>query len=154
IIVAGRLVQGFGGGLLSALAYVLVRRVFPAIAWPRAFALLSSVWSVSVLLGPLVGGVFARYGDWRGAFFAITAIAAVLAIVTLRVLPAALGDGSGRIPSLPARRLALICAAIAVMSLAAVVDMPAVKAALIVIAIAALAAMLRLNRASSVPLLP
>ena len=69
-VVAGRFVQGFGGGLLTAMAYVLVRSTFPENLWARGFALLSGAWSLSILVGPLVGGVFARYGDWRGAFFA------------------------------------------------------------------------------------
>ena len=29
------IVSGLGGGLISALAYVLVRNVFPAVLWPR-----------------------------------------------------------------------------------------------------------------------
>src|SRR5215472_12994989 len=59
IVIAGRFVQGLGGGLLSALAYILVRNVFPELLWPRVFGLLAGVWSVTVLIGPLIGGVFA-----------------------------------------------------------------------------------------------
>ena len=55
-VIAGRFVQGLGGGLLSALAYVLVRNVFPEALWPRVFGLLAGVWSVTVLIGP---------SDWR-----------------------------------------------------------------------------------------
>src|SRR5262245_31760835 len=47
-VIAGRL-QGLGGGLLSALAYVLVRNAFPEALWPRVFGLPSGVWSVTVL---------------------------------------------------------------------------------------------------------
>src|SRR5271156_4349730 len=35
-------------GLLSALAYVLVRTIFPEGLWPRVFGLFAGVWSVSV----------------------------------------------------------------------------------------------------------
>jgi MFS family permease len=55
-IVAGRLVQGFGGGLEAAAAYVALRATFPEALWPRTIALMSTSWSMSVLLGPLVGG--------------------------------------------------------------------------------------------------
>jgi MFS family permease len=48
-VIAGRFVQGGGGGLLSAVAYVVVRGTFPESLWPRVFALLASVWSISVL---------------------------------------------------------------------------------------------------------
>jgi MFS family permease len=62
LVIAGRFVQGLGGGLLSALAYVLVRNAFPERLWPRVFGLLAGVWSVTVLIGPLIGGVFAAMG--------------------------------------------------------------------------------------------
>ena len=64
-IVAGRLVQGFGGGLEAAAAYVAVRATFPELVWSRTIALMSTSWSMSVLVGPLVGGMFARFGNWR-----------------------------------------------------------------------------------------
>ena len=63
LIIGGRFVQGLGSGLLSALAYVLVRSVFAEPLWPRVFGLLAGVWSVTVLAGPLIGGVFAGYGN-------------------------------------------------------------------------------------------
>ncbi|HEY1432777.1 MAG TPA: MFS transporter, partial [Stellaceae bacterium] len=63
-VIVGRFVQGLGGGLLLALAYVLVRNAFPEALWSRVFGLLSGVWSVTVLIGPLIGGVFASYGHW------------------------------------------------------------------------------------------
>jgi MFS family permease len=66
-VIAGRFIQGLGGGLLSALAYVLVRTIFPEGLWPRVFGLFAGVWSVSVPVGPLLGGLFAGYGNWRGA---------------------------------------------------------------------------------------
>src|SRR5215472_14282918 len=40
-VIAGRFVQGLGGGLLAALAYVLVRNAFPQALWPRVFGLLA-----------------------------------------------------------------------------------------------------------------
>jgi MFS family permease len=82
IVIAGRFVQGLGGGLLSALAYVLVRNVFPEDLWPRVFGLFAGVWSVSVPAGPLIGGLFAGYGNWRGAFFTVAGMGACL--VSLR----------------------------------------------------------------------
>jgi MFS family permease len=87
-LIAGRFVQGLGGGLLSALAYVFVRNVFPEALWPRVFGLLAGVWSVTVLIGPLIGGVFASYGHWRNAFVAVMAIGCLLSAGALFTLPA------------------------------------------------------------------
>ena len=151
-VVAGRFVQGFGGGLLTAMAYVLVRSTFPASLWARGFALLSGAWSMSILVGPLVGGLFARYGDWRGAFFAVTAMAVVLVIVAMRALPqSATAGASARIPGL---RVLLICGAIASMSLMAIAPGASTKAALLAGALVALVVTLAVDRRSEQPLLP
>jgi len=151
-IVAGRFVQGFGGGLLTAMAYVLVRNTFPDKLWARAFALLAGGWSLSILVGPMVGGAFARYGDWRGAFFAVAALACVLAAVAFRALPRTLGGGAGR--RVPGLRVALICLAIAAMSLTAVASHPVAKVGLFAGAIAALVLTLMVDRRAATPLLP
>jgi MFS family permease len=151
-VVAGRFVQGFGGGLLTAMAYVLVRNTFPDILWPRAFALLSGAWSMSILVGPLVGGVFARYGDWRGAFFSVAGLACVLAVVALRALPRSLSGGAA--PRVPGLRVALICSAIAALSLTAVVAPPLAKAALFAGTMAALVLALTVDRHAATRLFP
>jgi len=153
-VIAGRFVQGAGGGLLSAVAYVVVRSTFPEPLWPRVFALLAGVWSISVLVGPLVGGVFATYSSWRGAFFAVAALAGLLAVVALRALPAARAARRGARPRAPVGRVGLISFAIAAMSLAAIADAPVGKAGLIAGAVAALAVMLRLDRVAATPVMP
>ena len=151
-VIAGRFVQGFGGGLIAGVAYVLVRSTFPEAAWARVIALLSGMWSVAILVGPLAGGAFARYGHWRGSFIMVSIIAAVLALGAFRVLPAA--RANTRRAAFPGLRLALVCAAIASSSSAAVVASPVAKGLLIVLAVAILAAMLRIDRKAPTPLLP
>lgn len=153
-VVAGRFVQGFGGGVLSAMAYVLVGNAFPEPLWPRVGSLLSGVWSLSVLVGPLVGGTFATWGNWRGSFYAVTLAGAVLAILALRSLPRARGERAAAVRRIPVGRIALICAAIAVMSAASIAVTPIAKAGLFGTAVAALVAMLTLDRRSRSPLFP
>jgi MFS family permease len=152
-IVAGRLVQGFGGGLEAATAYVVIRATFPEQVWSRAIALMSTSWSVSVLLGPLVGGTFASLGSWRGAFVATAVIAAVLAVAASFTLPSATSAPRSPKPGVPVGRIALICLAIAGVSLS-VVARPLDRIALIVAAIVSLVAMLRQDRVAENRLLP
>jgi MFS family permease len=154
LVIAGRFVQGLGGGLLSALAYVIVRNVFPEVLWPRVFGLFAGVWSVSVPTGPLIGGLFAGYGNWRGAFFAVAGVGGLLGIAALFVLPANAASGDKTEPKVPALRVALICAAIAVLSLASVLVGPAIKGALIAAAIGTFVLTLRIDRGAAVALLP
>lgn len=153
LVVAGRFVQGFGGGLIAGVAYVLVRTTFPEAAWARVITLLSGMWSVAILVGPLAGGVFARLGEWRGSFIMVAIIGIVLALAALPTLPASRAEKAER-PPFPGFRLALVCAAIACSSSAAVVAAPLVKAVLIALAVAFLAAMLRIDRQVKTPLLP
>jgi MFS family permease len=154
LIIGGRFVQGLGGGLISALAYVLVRSLFAEPLWPRVFGLLASVWSVTVLVGPLIGGIFAGYGYWRGAFFAVAGAGGLLAIGAFLIFPtsAVLDDTNER--RLPFNQVGLICAYIAFLSLASVFVDLAVKGASIAAAIGALALMLRIDRKAVAPLLP
>jgi MFS family permease len=66
----GRLLQGWGGGLMVALSHVGLTQLFPRARWPWLIAVISGAWGVSALLGPLIGGGFATAGLWRGAFWA------------------------------------------------------------------------------------
>ena len=152
--IAGRFVQGFGGGLLSAVAYILVRSTFPEPTWPRVLALISGAWSVSILVGPLAGGVFARHGDWRSVFIGVTALAVLLAAAAVRTLPRARRERAAALPRVPGARVALIGLAIIALSSAAVMDAPVAKGGLMALTLAALAGMLRLNRSARVRLLP
>lgn len=154
-VIAGRCVQGLGGGLLSALAYVIVRNAFPEVLWSRVFGLLASVWSVTVLVGPLVGGVFASYGHWRSAWVMVAGIGCLLGAGALLTLPADSPPSEPAVGrSFPAGRIALICSAIALLSTASVANGWATKAALIAAAIVAFALMMRADRRAAVPLLP
>jgi MFS family permease len=153
-VIAGRLVQGLGGGLLSALAYVLVRNAFPEALWPRVFGLLAGVWSVTVLIGPLVGGVFASCGHWRGAFVMVAGIGGLLGAGALFTLPADRRSDQVVSRTFPAGRVALICGAIAFLSAASIATGLATKAMLIAATVVAFVLMMRTDRRAAAPLLP
>jgi MFS family permease len=152
-VIAGRFVQGLGGGLLSALAYVLVRNSFPERLWPRVFGLLAGVWSITVLIGPLVGGVFASYGHWRGAFFTVASIGCLLSAGARFTLPADRRSDEAPGRTFPAGRVALICGAIAFLS-ASVTTGLAIRAMLITATVVAFVLMMRIDRRAAAPLLP
>ena len=87
ILLAGRFIQGIGGGLLFALSYAMVSIVFEENLWPRAMALISAMWGVSAFSGPFIGGIFAQFGHWRSAFFTLLGIAFIIVLLTEKVLP-------------------------------------------------------------------
>ena len=96
----GRLFQGLGGGLLTALAYTTISRVFPRHLHTRAIATLSTVWSIAALCGPLVGGVLAGWGLWRWAFWVDVPLAAALGVVAQRTILTRTDETVGR-PTAP-----------------------------------------------------
>jgi len=153
-VIVGRFVQGLGGGLLSALAYVLVRNAFPESLWPRVFGLLAGVWSVTVLIGPLIGGVYASYGHWRSAFVTVAGIGCLLGAGALFTLPADRPSDQAVSRTFPAGRVVLICGAIALLSVASVANGLAVKAMLIMAAVVGFVLMMRIDRRAAPPLLP
>jgi len=96
VFLFGRLLQGLGGGLLTALAYTTISRAFPASLHTRAIALLSGVWGVAALSGPLVGGILAGWGLWRWAFWVDVPLAAAVGAVAQRTLLVRAGEMPGR----------------------------------------------------------
>ena len=69
IFLAGRLLQGAGGGWISGFAMVAIALLFPERHLAKVFAAVSGVWGVATVLGPLVGGVFGQSGSWRLVFW-------------------------------------------------------------------------------------
>lgn len=110
VLLAGRLFQGFGGGIVSALAYALIRQLFPDALHSRAIAMLGIAWGVAALLGPTFGGLVASLGDWRWAFWVDVPLAGAFALWARRVLPPFVHDG-GTPAAAPLLRLALVAAA-------------------------------------------
>ena len=68
VFLAGRLVEGLGGGALVSLAFVSVERLFARKIWPQLFGVMSAVWGVAAFSGPLIGALVAEALSWRWAF--------------------------------------------------------------------------------------
>jgi MFS family permease len=153
VLLIGRAVQGFGGGLLGALTYMMVRLVFPEKLWPLAFALASSMWAISTLVGPAIGGVFAEFDAWRWAFFILVPASALLGIGAILVVPARSSEvGMTHVPAL---QIGLIIVAVLALSVAsASVANVALAAGLIALAILAVGALGFVERRAVQKLLP
>lgn len=82
VFIAGRFLQGFGGGQMSVPIYVIIGLVYPDRSRPRIFALISAAWVVPSLVGPLVAGALAGNGLWRAVFLGLLPLL-LLAIASL-----------------------------------------------------------------------
>ncbi len=81
ILVAGRIIQGFGSGLLTVALYVVVGQLYPARLRPRIFAAFATGWVVPSLVGPAIAGLIVEHSSWRLVFLAVPAIAIPAALV-------------------------------------------------------------------------
>jgi multidrug resistance protein len=68
VLIIFRAVQGLGAGAVQPTAMTIVGDVYTVAERARVQGYLASVWAVSSVVGPLLGGVFSQLGIWRGVF--------------------------------------------------------------------------------------
>ncbi|MEP6697097.1 MAG: MDR family MFS transporter [Pseudonocardiales bacterium] len=68
-LIAFRAVQGIGAGALQPIAMTVVGDLYSVEERARVQGYLASVWGISAVLGPTLGGVFSQYLNWRWIFF-------------------------------------------------------------------------------------
>ncbi|AQS72148.1 MFS transporter [Streptomyces pactum] len=95
-LIAFRVLQGLGGGALQGTVQTLAADLYPLEERPRIQARLSTVWAVSAIAGPGLGGVLATYADWRWIFLVNLPIGALALWLIVRHLhePARETDGT------------------------------------------------------------
>lgn len=86
VLVAGRLIQGLGGGALTVSLYVLVARFFPGPLHPRIFAAFSAAWVVPSLVGPFAAGVVAQVFSWHWVFLGVVGLVIPALVMIVPVL--------------------------------------------------------------------
>ncbi|MFJ6028062.1 MFS transporter [Pseudarthrobacter sp. NPDC092424] len=145
LLVAGRLVQGLGGGALTVALYVLVARIYPPQLHPKIFAAFSAAWVIPSLVGPFAAGIVAQVFSWHWVFLGVVGlIVPALAMVApvLRGHGPASAEGPGESPSTswaPDRLAWAALAAVAVLglNLSAEVRIPGFPPATVLLAVAA-----------------
>lgn len=85
-LIAFRVVQGLGGGALQGTVQTLAADLYPLQERPKIQARLSTVWAVSAVAGPGLGGLLASYADWRWIFLVNLPVGAVALWLIVRHL--------------------------------------------------------------------
>src|SRR6266481_5385640 len=65
VLVAARVLQGFGAAALTPVSLALILRAFPKSRVPQAIALWGAAGALAAALGPTIGGVFVETWGWR-----------------------------------------------------------------------------------------
>ena len=152
-LLVARLLQGIGGGMMVALSYVAIQQSFAEELWGRLFGIVAAIWGAGSLLGPLVGGLFADFGFWRGAFWFFAIQAGVLGALALALLPAQ-PAGEKIEQKWPISPLLMLSAATLLIASAGVAQIVALSVVECLAGVGLLYAAARLDRRSQFRMLP
>src|SRR6185437_10904166 len=114
-LVAGRLVQGLGAGWIVGSCYAALGSIFPARHLARIFGMMTAVWGVATVLGPMVGAAFADGGAWRWLFWAFAAQCFAFVAAATWLLPEDRPPAAHRAPWM---QLALVLAGVGLLGAA------------------------------------
>jgi EmrB/QacA subfamily drug resistance transporter len=67
-LIAFRVVQGLGAGAVLPVSITIAGDIYSVAERAKVQGYLASVWAVSSVVGPTLGGVFSSLGLWRGIF--------------------------------------------------------------------------------------
>lgn len=63
-LLVGRSIQGIGGGGLIALTEIVVTDLVPLRLRGQWFGIISGMWAIGSVSGPVIGGAFAQNVTW------------------------------------------------------------------------------------------
>jgi EmrB/QacA subfamily drug resistance transporter len=115
ILVAFRILQAIGGGLLPAISMAMVYRIAPRDRIGTAMGLYGLGIVFAPALGPILGGYLVEYVDWRLIFYINVPIGVLGLVAAIAVLPR---FTSGTAHRLDALGFATICSSLFALLLA------------------------------------
>ncbi|WP_195268986.1 MDR family MFS transporter [Eubacterium sp. 1001713B170207_170306_E7] len=86
-LIVFRGLQGIGGGLIAASVFTVVADVFPPQKRGKYMGMVSSMYGLASVIGPLAGGIFADQLGWRWIFYMNLPIGIVAAVLIGIALP-------------------------------------------------------------------
>ncbi|GAB7052486.1 multidrug effflux MFS transporter [Catenuloplanes indicus] len=86
-LAAVRFAQGFAGGMGTVVARAVVGDLYSGKAAAKYFSRLALVFGVAPVLAPSLGTLVLTFTDWRGIFLVLAAVATLITIAVVRVLP-------------------------------------------------------------------
>jgi len=86
-LIGARVFQGIGSGGIFALVYIVLSDISPPGERGKTLSFASSVWGISSIIGPTLGGCIVTYFSWRWIFFLNVPLALVSLVTIGRCLP-------------------------------------------------------------------
>jgi EmrB/QacA subfamily drug resistance transporter len=83
-LIAFRAVQGLGAGAIQPMAITIASDIYTLEERAKTQGYLASVWAISAVVGPTLGGVFSTFGIWRWIFFINIPLGLLAAFLLIR----------------------------------------------------------------------
>jgi EmrB/QacA subfamily drug resistance transporter len=84
VLIAFRVVQGLGAGAIMPTTITIVGDLYSVQERAKVQGYIASVWGISSVVGPTLGGVFAEYVSWRWIFFVNIPLCVFAAVMIAR----------------------------------------------------------------------
>lgn len=141
VLVVGRFAQGLGSGGLMVALYVVVAKVYPRDLHPAIFAGFAAAWVIPSLIGPSVAGAVTELWSWHWVFLGVVVLVLVALLMVVPALRGLARSGDAATPWAFGRLGWSLLAALAVLGLNLLGDVPgagpALAAAAVVVALIA-----------------
>ncbi len=107
-LIVARVIAGAFGGPASSLAYAIIADLVPVERRGRAMGAVMGAFSVASVLGIPVGLELARVGGWQTPFFAVAGMGALVASLSIWLMPPVTGHLRRRAEVAPVSTLELL----------------------------------------------
>ncbi|HBI0891172.1 TPA: MFS transporter [Staphylococcus aureus] len=83
MLIISRVIQGFGSGVLMSLSQIVPKLAFEIPLRYKIMGIVGSVWSISSIIGPLLGGGILEFATWHWLFYINIPIAIIAIILVI-----------------------------------------------------------------------
>ncbi|CAM3845870.1 MFS transporter [Isoptericola cucumis] len=84
LLIAGRVLQGLGAGAVMPVSMTIAADIYTIEERAKTQGYLASVWAISAVVGPTLGGVFSEFTSWRWIFLVNVPLCALAAWMLAR----------------------------------------------------------------------
>ncbi len=83
MLIISRVIQGFGSGVLMSLSQIVPKLAFEIPLRYKIMGIVGSVWGISSIIGPLLGGGILEFAIWHWLFYINIPIAIIAIILVI-----------------------------------------------------------------------
>ncbi|NUS68887.1 MAG: MFS transporter [Ensifer adhaerens] len=153
-VLAGRVFQGFGEGIIAAVCYALIPELFPPRLVPKVFGAEAIVWATAAFGGPLVSGFLTEHWSWRLAFAVNVPATVIFVALVLLIVPARKAPSTDTPRPIPLLRLTVVGSGILLISVSNTASSVPLMAAALATALTILWAAVATDRRAEFSILP